>query len=253
VSPWAGFKASVLCVGCNSVLPARMGELVKIAWLHDLTSLAFSRLFSGIFLERLMDVSALLLLVSCFAMPFLNVWTVVCSAVLLFLAWGLAYWLASREKLLAALLHSLPLPEKIERWITAFFTSCQTVFMRKVFARSVMFTLLVWAMNYLHVVLLANGLMGLGLRWYELGLLCVGLFFSSALLLAPGGAGVMEFAVIFILTSLGIDSVKAAGTAVFARLFYSFPPMLGALFVLLEGGRAKFLTLRHEVALNKNM
>lgn len=72
VSPWTGFKASVLCVGCNAVLPARMGELVKIVWLRACGAISYSTLCGGVFLERLLDVSTLLCLALVFALPQLN-------------------------------------------------------------------------------------------------------------------------------------------------------------------------------------
>ena len=87
-------------------------------------------------------------------------------------------------------------------------------------------------------------LMGLGLSWLEIGLLCVVIFFSSALLLAPGGVGVMEASVITVLCLLDVTMEQAVSTAVFARIFYSFPSALGAVCVCLGTRRSFFASVQ---------
>lgn len=54
-------------------------------------------------------------------------------------------------------------------------------------------------------------------------------------MLAPGGVGLMEVAVVMVLSLMHVDKSLALSTALFARLFYSVPPLLGAAAVITFG------------------
>lgn len=230
-----GVTASVLCVGCNTVLPARLGEVVKIVWLRASGGLSYAMVCGGVFLERLLDVSMLLLLALLFALPYVNASLVLVLGLGIVVLWLALLNLASPGSLGRRWIAAVPLPPWLRVWLHHLCTALQGFVNGKIFSRAVAGTVLVWSMNYLHVVLLANGLMHLQLVWQELGLVCVTLFFSSALLLAPGGVGVMEAGVVMVLTLLGVDKSLAVGTALFARVFYSVPPLLGALSIVACG------------------
>lgn len=233
VSAGDGFKASLLCVGCNNILPARMGELVKIVWLRGKNNLAYHDLFCGVFLERLLDVSALLLLVLLFAASYGNTLYILNFTFLVFALWVFVIFVARYPQAVQCCLVRFPLPRCMHKWVEMFFQIFTTKLKLWPFVSTLGVTFLVWAMNYLHVGLLANGLMNLNLSWQGVGLLCVTMFFSGALLLVPGGIGVMELAVVTMLTLMGTSREEAIATAFFARLFYSVPPLLGSACVLL--------------------
>lgn len=235
VSPWTGFKASVLCVGCNAVLPARMGELVKIVWLRACGAISYSTLCGGVFLERLLDVSTLLCLALVFALPQLNKTVVLTLAAGVGGLWITLLLLAHPRGFARRCLATMPLPTRVRGWALHLCAYLEKCVRSKIFFRALLGTALVWSMNYAHVALLANGLLDLHLTWDELGLLCVTLFFSSALMLAPGGVGLMEVAVVMVLSLMHVDKSLALSTALFARLFYSVPPLLGAAAVIIFG------------------
>lgn len=246
-----GFKASLLCVGCNNVLPARAGELVKIFWLRRKSGIEYSHLFSGVFLERLLDVSALLLLALCFASAFMPAWLAAGLGIVLAATWLAALRLGRLPELARKCLYFLP--SAALRWMDEFLAFLGWQTKNGNFCKIAGATLLVWAMNYLHIYLLADTLMDLRLGFGALGLLCVAVFFSSGLMLLPGGMGGMEAAVVIVLGLLGIGEAKAAATAIFVRLFYSVPPILGACAVLAFGstGFANGLMLIHGAAINQ--
>jgi len=239
----SGFKASLLCVGCNTIIPARMGELVKIVWLQGVTQLPYPYLFGGVFVERLLDVTMLLLLCLMFASTFINTPVVFVLGCGIAALWGLIL-LVTNIKSCQKRLFSLPLPQSLSVIGGKVCTALQEFTGSPIFLRVVLSTVLVWGMNYVHVALLTNCLMGLGLSWLEIGLLCVVIFFSSALLLAPGGVGVMEASVITVLCLLDVTMEQAVSTAVFARIFYSFPSALGAVCVCLGTRRSFFASVQ---------
>lgn len=241
-----GLKASVLCVGCNNILPARFGEAIKILWLRRHVNLAISQLCGGVFLERLQDVTVLLLMALIFAMFLLQPWFTVSMVLILSVLWAGVIFFSRRQSLAARGLQVLRLPDSWRRWCLSFLSLLGFAMRRNIFFRTAGTTLLVWGMNYAHVALLANGLMQLHLDWSHLGLLCVAIFFSSGLLLTPGGLGGMEVAVVMVLTMMGVDSTRATGTAIFVRLFYSVPPLLGVMAILLSS-RHEFFTCIHQL------
>ena len=233
VSAGSGFRASVLCVGCNNILPARLGELVKMVWLHGHNAVPYSTLMCGILFERLLDMTLLLSLVLFFALAHVDPHYITGMAALLMMLWVGILIAARHGARLLALVEQWQFPARLRHLMRQSCTVFATRLTWKAFLPTLVFTLLVWSMNYLHVHLLANELMNLQLPWQAVGLLCVTIFFSGALLLVPGGVGVMEAAVIAVLTLLGIDMARAAATAMWARFFYSLPPLLGAVGVLL--------------------
>lgn len=231
---WACFKASLLCVGCNTVLPARMGEFVKIAWLQGRTGRDYADLCGTVFLERLLDVTCLLGLTVIFAAGHVSVLVAALLAGAVAFAWMLIAMLVRKPTVLRRLADMLPIGRIAGDWFAEVVASvCEGVGHRRLY-RLVSASLFIWLMNFTHVALLANGLIGLGLNIAQLGLLCVTIFFSSALLLAPGGIGVMEVGVIMVLQLMGSDTVQASATAIFARIFYSLPVLFGAVLVVLD-------------------
>lgn len=231
---WACFKASLLCVGCNNVLPARMGELVKIAWLQGRTGRNYAELCGNVFLERLLDVTCLLGLSAIFAVGHISITVAALLAGAVVLAWLLIAALMQKPTVLRHIAAMLPLGRFAGNWCAEVAESvCDGIGHGRLY-RLVAASVFMWLMNYTHVALLANGLMGLGLNIAQLGLLCVTIFFSSALLLAPGGIGVMEMGVVLVLQLMGIDIVQAFATAIFARIFYSLPVLFGAVLVVLD-------------------
>lgn len=233
LNTWSGFQVSVLCVGCNSILPARMGEIVKIIWLQRHTGKQYATVFGIVFLERLLDVTILLFLVGLFAIQYIRVWLVICMLICVVAFWMLTILLATHQGIGERILQWKLLPPKLHPWLESLFTALHEIWAERLLFKAIGVTALVWAMNYIHVGLLANGLMHLQLSWEELGLLCSVLFFSSALLLVPGGIGTMEAAVLMVLQMFGVEAAMAAATALFARIFYTLPPLLGAVAVLI--------------------
>ena len=238
LSIWTGFKSSVLCVACNTIFPARLGELVKIVWLHGRSVLPYSILCNGVLWERLQDVSMLLLLSLIFAQPLLNIPVIISMGLTVGIVWISLLLLAFPRSPLRRWLLILSLSSTKRNWITRISTVLEEcINQKKNFFGVLLGTVLVWSMNFWHVALLANFLMDLKLSWCEIGVLCVTIFFSSALMLAPGGVGVMEAAIVTTLSLLGVDKNLALSTAIFARLYYSIPPLLGAITIVLFSGQ----------------
>ena len=89
-------------------------------------------------------------------------------------------------------------------------------------------------MNFLHVLLVIMLLTNLELSLYEIFVVFVAVFASSAFGVVPGGIGVMESAVIYVSTEvIHLDMTYALVLATFFRFFYSVPSILSASIVIL--------------------
>lgn len=227
-----GLQSSLLCVGCNSVIPARLGEIVKIVWLAQHGSINYPTICGMVGLERLLDVTTLFLLGLIFAADLLQPVLTVVLALSVVIAWGLAILLSRRP----GLKERVPLPQCLRPFVMELLSALAHALHGNILWRTITGTLCIWSLNFLHVVLLANGLMELGLSLQGLGLLMVAMFFASGLMLSPGGLGTLEAAVVLTLGQLGVEMTQATALAIFARFFYSLPPLIGAALVLMYQG-----------------
>ena len=60
--PRTGYAAFVLCIGLNNLLPAKLGELAKVAYMRRTGGIPLARGLSLVFLERFFDLNAALVL-----------------------------------------------------------------------------------------------------------------------------------------------------------------------------------------------
>ena len=249
VSMGQGFKASVLCVACNTLIPARMGELLKIFWLQGISTLKASFILSSIVVERLLDVSALLCLSLYFALSHLSSVVIVLLSIVVVTAWVSLWFVITYESRVVAWMRRYMgqhgWAQRVIALCSLLCHAIRQVLQARVLCKSVLLTIFMWSMNYLHVYLLCNVLMELHLTWAQTGLICVALFFSSALLLAPGGVGAMETALVVSLELMGVNTMQAMSTALFARIFYSVPPLLGALGILFVDNKGLTASVRN--------
>ncbi len=236
-----GVQASLLCTGTNAIIPMKVGELVKIIFLQQSQALSYPKLCGTCLIERLLDLSALLMLAAFFLYGTLHAPTLMFFYAAVTLAWATAFFLVQREALFYGIMRYVPW-QGLVAFIMRLYYCLQEVLSFKVFTYAAFCTVLIWLLNYIHVALLADCMMDLGLAWYQVGMLFVTIFFSAALGLSPGGIGVMEAAVVFVLNMLGVESGVAGAVAIFARIFYSLPPVIGALCsILYRGTLAQYL------------
>lgn len=228
----AAFKASLLCVGCNSAFPARAGELAKIAWMRGTFRIPYSSLVSGVFLERLCDLSALMTLSLLFARAYLDVRIAYFFIALLLAIWTILFWIGGRPASLQNAFLYVPLSEKIRSWIIKFFKFLRARLHGPFFIRIILATLLVWTGNYILIWLILNGMLEYSLTPMNIGLACVSVFFSSGLLLVPGGIGGMEVILVIVLGLMGIENDRAVAASMVVRFFYSVPAIISAILIL---------------------
>ena len=224
--------SEILCLAFNSLLPARLGELVKILYLSACSRLKVSELLGKVFFERLMDVTALFAIVFIAAAFFLD------KSVVIAMAAGLVFlWAVFAVLLLSGKLKfSGRALQRLMRFAAVLRDSVKPLLHAKTLSLILLWTALIWAMNLTHLYLVCNLLFHFDLEAGGIGLMCAAVFMSSAFSAAPGGIGVMESAVVFVLSSLGKDAAQAAAAALTVRFLYVVPPMALCLVVISASG-----------------
>lgn len=210
---------SSLCVVANCVLPFRLGELYKITLIKNKMDISFFVTTYKIFIERLLDVTSLLLIILTFAVNFVE--NNKLSTLLLFIvvSWlVLILLIAFQRKIL-----SLKILKKL-RYVVKLAISDQRI--HKYYFHLLLSTILVWSMNVIHVYLVCNFALNLNLSIFSVFVVCVAIFASSAFGGLPGGIGVMEGAVMLVLLQFNICKVDALACALMFRILYIFAPIV---------------------------
>ena len=237
--------SEILCLAFNSLLPARLGELVKILYLSAFSKLRVSDLLGKVFFERLMDVTALFAIVFIAAAFFLDSSAVIAMAAGLVFLWAVfaALLLSGRLKFAG---HAL---QRLMKFAAVLRNSVKPLLHVRTLGLILLWTGFIWAMNLTHLYLVCNLLFHFELGAGGIGLMCAAVFMSSAFSAAPGGIGVMESAVVFVLSSLGKDAAQAAAAALVIRFLYVVPPMALSLAVITasSGGAAFLKDLRPKI------
>lgn len=210
---------SSLCVVANCVLPFRFGELYKIALIKNKMDTSFFVTTYKIFIERLLDVTSLLLIILSFAVQYVDGNKLVTLLLFIVASWlVLVLAIAFQKQIL-----SLNILKKL-RYVVNLAISDQRI--HKNFFHLLLSTILVWAMNVMHVYLVCNYAFNLNLSLFSIFVVCVAIFASSAFGGLPGGIGVMEGAVMLVLLQFNICKVDALACALMFRVLYIFAPIV---------------------------
>lgn len=227
-----GIKASLLCVGLNSVLPSRAGDIAKVGWVKMNSGLAFYDLLGGIFIERLLDVSILSI-----AVLFVLFSLSLHEYALLFISLSCLMWIVLTfvryKTRLFLYIISYVVNKHNFHWLAHVIWKIKKKLVKDTLIKAIVFSICIWLMNFLHVLLVTMLLTDITISIYAISLMFVAVFASSSFGLVPGGIGVMESAVFYIATDLiYLDMTYAFVLATYFRFFYSVPSVLSATIVI---------------------
>lgn len=247
VTIFAGSAGSLVCLALNSVMPAKLGEVFKARYLSTKSGVSLTEVFGFIFLERLLDVSALCCLVLG-AGAFLGGWE---QGVLTVLAVsGLLGFLAVLER-------RLP----VDQWEFGFIPWGRGRFHVRSFAigihrslkngllHPVLSTCVVWGGNIILICMILFWLFETGLAWQQGLCVCAAVYVGFSLPGLPAGIGIAEGAVVAVLTWFGVPKTDALAMALTIRFFTTIPSTLAGFLVYslsgLGGGRSAVLSKEH--------
>lgn len=225
-----GLKAAVLCLGYNNILPAKAGDVLKIAYLSRRTGFGISVIGPCILWERLMDVFML----TCFGLLAMLLAKVPASSVLtlglLALVAG-GFWLARHfSPFFHALYSKLPHARAAEVLHNLHHHAVDSVTLRWA-SRGFGMSLLIWLAHcgtFLGGFVLVSGL---DLSLAQMLTVYVVTSVGTALPSSPGSVGVFEGAMVLALSWYGVEHSTALGFALFMHAVYFVPVSLAAVLL----------------------
>ena len=219
----------IMCVGFNNILPARLGEVLKIFYFKRFSKLPYTRLIANVFVERLTDVFILIaigtivtfnLITLHYSLFFIGIMLIQCMIIL------------DRKNIILKIIKSLFNKKFIS--LVRIAHNFYSIVRSRIFLKSLSISVLIWLMNILHVLLLVFVFLGLKISLYESLLLFI-IVFSAGIFPIPGGVGVVDAGVFIFLNSyLNLTEYESIKTAFFCRFFYSLPAITIMLLVNME-------------------
>jgi glycosyltransferase 2 family protein len=247
------FTSMMIGYLANNILPARMGELVRVYVLERRTGISKSAALASIVLERVADVLVLLVLLGV-AAAFVNLPSLIVSGswmavigvlvVILVLAFLSGRSAEQHQRLFDSLSQRLPrFGQRLQDAAGCFITGLGTMRSGYRVITTLMLTLLIWGLEVAWTWMVAESL-GLTLPWVAPVLVIAVIGISSVLPAAPGSVGTYEFFATLALFSFSVDSTSAVAMAFLLHLSsYLLVSSLGVISLFVENtGEVGFLT-----------
>lgn len=233
ITPRQGLAASLLGLGLNNVLPAKLGEVGKAVYARHASGLSLPRTLSLVFWERFFDLNALLLLALLASLMVRVHLAILPLAMAVTGVWGivilLRYWPLGAEYLIRL---------TPGRYLKEFFREAHDHLQERVslrlFVEVAVGTAGIWVLYTLQVVLILLLAADLSLTPAQAFTVFVVSAAGMALPSAPAAIGVFEAAIVVSLGWFGVDKSQAAGAAFVTHMVQYIPTTLGAVLVLLS-------------------
>ncbi|MHC4871013.1 MAG: lysylphosphatidylglycerol synthase transmembrane domain-containing protein [Planctomycetota bacterium] len=223
----------VLGIGLNNILPAKIGEVARIAYLKKRSSACLAEILSAVFWERFWDINILLILgiVAAVSEKRKEIFLPLLAAS----AAGWLFILLSRIKpdFIKIILNKISfkgigaklsyLLDRIHGHLT--FSSALKV---------VPATVLIWIGYVAMYYIVFNIASDLNLSMYIVITIFAISVFAESLPVTPGGLGVVEAAIVAVLGRYGVEKESALAMAVVLRLTHFIPSVLWSAVLLLN-------------------
>jgi uncharacterized protein (TIRG00374 family) len=223
----------------NNVLPFKAGEIARSGGIARATGIRFSTVLGSLIVERLLDVVLLglvgLVAIQVAPMPPALRSAALFSAGLFGVAFAIFVFVARRSWQERAQGSGSRIRVLVWNFWVRIMAGQRSIGTTKGAVIAVLLATVIWILALLSLQLrLASFDLPTDLDMVVVVLACIG--FAAALPSTPGYLGVYHAAVVFALTTMGVDKATAAGFAVFCHLTDILPgSLLGALALTLEG------------------
>ena len=225
----ASFESIVISGLLNFILPAKLGEISKIAYLRKVYKFRVSHGTHLLIFERLLDIIFLAILATYVVFD-------------LFSSLNL-YWYLSSIVMILFFLFSLIKNQAINNFINRFFTNSLAKFLIEVkdglssqinifkIIFSILYTLIVWLSFFLTVYLFLNYATDFNLSVEAIFSVFVISSIAMSLPLVPGGVGVYQAGVVFALGLFEVPQEEALVAGIALHLILFIPSFTAAIFV----------------------
>jgi len=232
---WLCFKAFLLSMAVNNIVPAKLGELAKAFYLRRECRFSLSRSISMVFWERFFDLNAILAMSLVVAYHFELKMAFVPLAAAVGGIW-LALWLVrSCPDFVGRIIDKMP-----SYRLTEFLAELKLQVLHGVTPGFVtvlgLYTIFCWLLYAGSTFLVLLWVAKLPLTWLHAAAVFVISSFGMAMPSSPGALGVFEAAVVFSLGLFGVERSQALAAGLVLHMVQFIPVTLAGLLVLAKSG-----------------
>lgn len=232
---FTGVQAYALGLGVTNMLPARLGEAAKTAYLGGLPGVGLAAGLRAVLWERFFDLNGLIACLLLAAAATGQAAGVVGPAAVLAAFWLLLASLQARPDQAGRLIDRLPFA-KAAAFLHTLRLGLAADFRPRFLLAGAGLTLLVWAEFYAELALAVGWMAGLPLTPGQLLTAFVISVVAQAAPSTPGGVGVYEAAVVAGLSLYGVDKEQALAAGLLLHMIIFIPGVLAGAAVLAKSG-----------------
>ena len=230
-----GLAASMVALGVNNLLPAKLGEVAKALYLRQRGAMPLSEAAVIVGWERFFDLNVLVLMALAGAYPYLHDTLLVPVALALAAGWGVAWGLIRFGDPVRTAIARLPWP-RLRVFLNDVHSHLDTRMVRGTLVATALLSLLIWLLYAAGSWLVLTWIFELHLTTNEVLVVFVVAASGMALPSSPGALGVYEAAIVLALGWFGISPEQALAAALVMHAIQYLPTTLLALVVLSRSG-----------------
>ena len=233
--PWTCFKAFLMSMAVNNIVPAKLGELAKAFYLRRECQFSLSRSISMVFWERFFDLNAILAMGMVVAFYFdLKMAFVPLGAAVGAIWVGL--WVVRRyPDFVGRIIEKIP-SERLAEFLAELKLQVLHGVTPGFMTLLGLYTLVCWILYAASTFLVLLWVAGLPLSYGHAAAVFVISSFGMAMPSSPGALGVFEAAVVFSLGLFGVDRAQALAAGLVLHMVQFIPVTVAGLLVLAKSG-----------------
>ena len=230
-----GLAASMVALGVNNLLPAKLGELAKALYLRERGAMPFSEAAVIVGWERFFDLNVLVLMGLAGAYPYLHDTLLVPVALALLAAWSVAWGVIRFGQPVRRAIGRLPWP-RLRTFLHDVHTHLDTRMVRGTLFGTALLSVLIWMLYASGSWLVLAWVFDLELAPAQVLVVFVVAASGMAIPSSPGALGVYEAAIVLALGWFGVPREQALAAALVMHAIQYLPTTLLALTILTRSG-----------------
>ena len=230
-----GLAASLVALGVNNLLPAKLGEVAKAVYLRQHGAMPFSEAAVMVGWERFFDLNVLVLMALAGAYPYLHDTLLVPVALALVAGWGVAWAVIRFGAPVRAAIQRLPW-EKLRVFLHDAHAHLDTRMVRGTLVLTGLLSVVVWVLYAAGSWLVLTWVCGIEIDAAQVLVVFVVAASGMALPSSPGALGVYEAAIVLALGWFAVPPEQALAAALVMHAIQYLPTTLLALVVLSRSG-----------------
>jgi glycosyltransferase 2 family protein len=232
---WLCFKAFLLSMAVNNIVPAKLGELAKAFYLRRECRFSLSRSISMVFWERFFDLNAVLVMGLVVAFHFNLKMAFVPLAGAVGCIWVALWVVRTYPDFVGRIINKMPsnrLAEFLAELKLQILHGITPGFMLLLGLYTILCWLLYAASTFMVLMWVAN----LELTWGHAAAVFVISSLGMAMPSSPGALGVFEAAVVFSLGLFGVDRAQALTAGLVLHMVQYIPVTVAGLIIFAKSG-----------------